>query len=139
MKKAFTLVEIMISVAILGFGLVIIIQAYLGALRGINLSQNYVTAASFARDKLGELELSAYDKSGLRPGEEAKEEKIRLGLREFNWEQDVRELTLPEALAKDFVEACIKLNWQEQNILKNVGLAMYLPKRQEANNETAQE
>lgn len=129
MKRGFTLIELMISVAILGFGLVIVIQSFLSSAGGLNLSYNYVEAGRIARDKFSELELASYENNGLLPDLDSKSGTGFLGPRELNWVSEVREIFEPDYLTEKLVGVCVKLNWQERNISKDITLAGYLPRK----------
>lgn len=130
-KRSFTLIELLISVAILGFGLVIVIQSYIASASALNISQNYVEAMQLAKDKLTELELTAYEKNGLPPQVESSSGREKIGSRDFNWSTEVREITEPEYLIEKLVEVCVKVDWKEAGIAKDALLSTYLPRVQE--------
>lgn len=128
-QKGFTLVEVMLSVLILGLGLVVIANSYLAALRGINTSQNNIQAMVLAKEKLDELEVSSLEKKGLS-ALSASETLRSLG-RNYNYSLNITEITEPKDIAKYLVKACLVFNWQEQNAEKNATLSTYLPKYEE--------
>ncbi len=136
-KLAFTLVELMISVVILGFGLCVVIQSYMSALSGFNTTRNYIAAMRFAKEKETELEIAAYENEGLLP--ETKSDEITLGARKFNWKAEVSEITNPGNFSNDFVMAAVSMDWQERDIHKNSVIVTYLPRRQELEEESGQE
>lgn len=130
MKKAFTLIELLVSVAILGCALVVIIQSYAASLSGLNISQNYITAAGLAQDKIAQIELAAFesgglDTYGLQSGSE------RIGGRDFSWSYEIEEIGDSENLSENLVEACLRVNWKERGLDKDVSLATYLPRKKE--------
>jgi len=135
-KLAFTLVELMISVVILGFGLSIVIQSYMSALSGFNTSQNYIAAMRFAKEKAAELEVAAYENKGLLP--EAKSGETTLGARAFRWKTEVSDVPGSGNFTKDFVVAAVSMDWQERNIHKDSAIVTYLPKRKELEEESGQ-
>lgn len=135
-KLAFTLVELMISVVILGFGLCVVIQSYMSALSGFNTSQNYIEAMRFAKEKESELEIAAYENKGLLP--EAKSGETILGSREFHWKTEVSEIPNSGNFSNDFVMAAVSMDWRERNIQKNNAIVTYLPKRKELEEESGQ-
>lgn len=65
--KGFTLIEVVITVAILGFGLILIIELFSGGLKMAKLSEEYTRAINYARLKMEQLRLNP-------PIEEATEE-----------------------------------------------------------------
>lgn len=126
-KQGFTLVELMLSVVILGFGLSVVIRSYMSALSGFETTQNYIGAIRFAKDKIDELTVQSFESNGLLP--ESKTGQFKNGAREFVWKTEVSEIKTPEYLNKDFVTASVNLDWQEKNTAKNCFIATYLPKK----------
>jgi prepilin-type N-terminal cleavage/methylation domain-containing protein len=139
----FTLVEIMVSVLILGVGLTIVANSYIVALKGANTTSNIIAALKLGREKLDALEISALN-DGLSVSE-AKDVLKSPTNKSYDYTQKVAEITQPvalaagsqtttpqlEDLAKNFVQVCLNLSWQEQNITKNVTLSTYLPKQKQ--------
>ena len=50
--KGYTLVEIMVSVLILGIGLVFVVNSYAVALRGVNSAVNIIEAMRLGQEKI---------------------------------------------------------------------------------------
>lgn len=125
-SAGFTLVEIMISVLILGSGLTLVANSYLVALRGANATMNNIGALSLAGEKLEALEILSL-KDGLAVS--TSNGVLKSSTKNYNYEQEIIEINQPEDLAKSFVEACLSLSWQEQNSTKNVTVSTYLPKK----------
>ncbi len=92
-RKGFTLVELMVSVVILGFGLDIIIRSYFSVLRGMDISRDYIEAARFSRQKIDALEVASYENNGLLSQSESG--RVKLASREFNWQAEVKEIPQP--------------------------------------------
>jgi len=128
-KYGFTLVELMISVVILGFGLVIVIQSFISALAGLDRSQNIVEAGRFAQDKITELTIASYENNGSSFGYESG--NIKLGARQFEWETEITKIESPEYLTRNFTKAGVTLKWKERNRAKDFNLITYLPKKKE--------
>ncbi len=126
-KQGFTLVELMVSVVILGFGLSIVIQSYMSALAGLDTSKNMVEAMFFAQKKIDELSSDAYKNNGTLA--ETDSGVVKLGERFFNWKTEVRGIEEPEYLSGNFMAAEVSVDWKERNVGKNAALAIYLPKR----------
>ena len=127
-KKGFTLVEVMISVVILGVGLTLVANSFMVASRGINSTANNIAALNLAREKLQALEISSL-KEGLLPS--VAQEVLKSASKSYNYTQEITEIIGPEDLAKNFVQACASLSWQEQNNTKNVTLSTFLPKKKQ--------
>ncbi len=130
-QRSFTLIELMISVAILGFGLVIVSQSYIISAGALNASQNYISATQLARDKLAELELVSYERKGLTPGLESDSGTRKIGPRNFNWLSEVKEVSSPDYLTEKLVEVCIRVDWTEAGRTKDAWVSTYLPRKQE--------
>lgn len=126
--RGFTLVEIMVSVLILGVGLTLVANSYLVALRGVNTATNNIEALSLAREKITALEME-----GLKDGLSASSSSgvLKSPAKSYNYTQEIINLNQPEELIKYLVQACLAVSWQEQNIEKNVILSTYLPKLQQ--------
>lgn len=67
-EKGFTLLEIMVAIAILGIALTVILQQFSTGLRTVTVTRNYTTALIHAREKLEEFcltkKLSEKEESG---------------------------------------------------------------------------
>ena len=138
----FTLIEIMISVAILGIGLSLVANSYLVAQRGINATANNIEAFNLLKAKLDELEILSLE-DGLVVSESR--ETIKASGKNYNYTQEIVEIAAPKVLAvkaqvaasgteditENFLKVCLDLSWQEQNVNKNAILSTYLPKQQE--------
>ena len=142
----FTLVEIMLSVLILGIGLTIVANSYIVALRGVNATANIIGALNLAREKFEALEISS-----LGDGLSVSDTKgiLKSSTKSYDYTQKVVEIVRsrpvvlatgsqttafhfqPVDWAEYLVLACLNLSWQEQNAIKNVTLSTYLPKQKE--------
>lgn len=126
----FTLVEIMISVVILGVGLTAVANSYIVALRGANTAVNNIAALNLAGEKLDALELLSL-KDGLSVSGSRSILKSSLNNKSYDYTEEIVEITQSEDLAKYLVQACLRLSWQEKNATKNVTFSTYLPKQKE--------
>ena len=68
-NQGFTLLEIMVAMAILGVGLVVIIELFGGGLRLARVSEEYTKAVGYARVKMEETCLSKSLEEGIQEGE----------------------------------------------------------------------
>lgn len=63
-NQGFTLIEVIVSLAIIGVGIVAVLQLFSGGLRSIKVSDDYLRAAILAQNKMKELEIKySYFKS----------------------------------------------------------------------------
>ena len=127
-SRGFTLVEIMASVLILGTGLVLIINSYLIALKGLNSSGNNIQAMRLAQEKMDSLELSVL-KEGLVPY--YPKETIDFNGKSYDYDLSVTEEISPAILADYLAQSCLTLSWQEQNSTNNAIIPSYFPKPKE--------
>lgn len=121
--RAFTLVELMISVLILGVGLTSVINSYILALRGADSAQNNISALILAKEKFENLEL--VNLRGALPSSSSPE-VIKSLTKEYTYQQEIAQITESADFAKYLVSACIVVSWPERNSSKNVTLATYL-------------
>lgn len=81
----FTLIEVVVAMAILGIGLVAIIELFGGGLRLGRTSQDYTKAVGYARMKLEEVSLARSLEEGTQEGEFD---------RDFRWQMEVKKVEL---------------------------------------------
>lgn len=115
--------------AILGIGLVVVANSYLLALRGITSAQNNIQAQFLAKAKFDELEEKNIQAKGLSQFNETS--VLKGPTRDYNYILEITEISSPEYLAKDLIQACIQLNWQEQNAVKKAVFSSLFPLRKE--------
>ncbi len=92
-ERGFTLLEIVVAMAILSIGLVILIELFGGGLRLSRASQEYTKAAGYARVKLEEISLAAALEEGVQEGEFDGE---------FRWQTEVKKVDLLPPLETDY-------------------------------------
>jgi len=118
----------MICVLILGVGLASVANSYIVALRGANAAANNIGAMNLAKEKLDALEVSS-----LKDGLSASVDQgiLKFSGKNYDYTQEIFEITQPEDLAKSYVQACLTLSWREQNIIKNATFSTYLSKQKQ--------
>ncbi len=84
-KKGFTLIEIVVAMAILGSGLVLVLELFGGGLRLGRTSEEYTRAVGLARMKLEEVSLAKSLEEGIQEGEFE---------RNYHWTVEVRRADL---------------------------------------------
>ena len=129
LSRGFTLVEIMLSVLILGIGLTVVANSYLAATRGINSIENNIQVLTLGKEKLDALELSSL-KQGLDVF--LSEGTLESKGKKYNYTLETVKLSQPESLAKLLVQACLTFKWQEQMAEKNVTFSTYLLRQKES-------
>jgi general secretion pathway protein I len=94
-KKGFTLVEIVVAMAVLGISLVLVIELFSGGLRLGRASEEYTLAGQLARQKMEELSLSRELKEGVEEGE--------FEGTSYRWQMEVKRVELlPAAMETDY-------------------------------------
>ena len=83
--KGFTLIEVLVAVAILGVGLTIIIELFSGGLRLGRASEEYTRAVNYARMKMEEIAVKPAVAEGI---EEGKFDGT------FHWQVEVKKVNL---------------------------------------------
>jgi len=68
-KGGFTLVEVVVAMAVLGISLVLVIELFSGGLRLARASEEYTVAAQLARQKLEEISLNHQPEEGVKEGD----------------------------------------------------------------------
>ena len=128
-KEGFTFIELMISIVILYFGLCVILNSFIGAIRALNAGQNYIESASFAREKIEEMEIASYENKGLALDKQSGNFTSRG--RDFFWRSEAAEIADRSELAKEMLLVQVSLDWKERGIPKSSSIVTYLPKIKE--------
>jgi general secretion pathway protein I len=83
-NRGFTLIEIVVAMAILGVGLIVIIELFSGGLRLGRVSEEYTQAVGLARMKLEEIFLAEQLKEGSEQGEFNKDFRWQVGVKKVD-------------------------------------------------------
>jgi general secretion pathway protein I len=92
-EPGFTLIEVVVAMAILGIGLVIIVELFGGGLRLGRTSQEYTKASAYARVKMEEISLTGALEEGVEEGEFD---------RDFRWQTEGRKVDLLPPVETDY-------------------------------------
>ena len=85
-NRGFTLIEIMVSIAILSLGLILILQSFAYSLNALRICRNNLEATLLAEEKMSQMQIIAQQTRGsLLSGIEG---ESSLGNIEFKWEID---------------------------------------------------
>jgi general secretion pathway protein I len=85
-NKGFTLIEVMVALAILGVGLTVVIELFSGGLRLARASMEYTKAVNYARTKMEEIAVKSAVQEGTGEGES--DDKA------FRWQVAVKKVDL---------------------------------------------
>ncbi len=83
-RRGFTLIEVVVSLALLGIGLLVIIELFSGGLRLGRVSEEYTKAAHYGRMKLDELSLKPAIEEGVEEGEFNEDYRWRIETKRVN-------------------------------------------------------
>ena len=89
-KKGFTLLEVMVAVAILSLGLSVVIHSFSTSLQTLDTSLNLSKVALLAQKKLSEIELEDFFPEGLTSGE------FEGDYSDFSWRAEIRPVQIEE-------------------------------------------
>ncbi|MBI3582657.1 MAG: prepilin-type N-terminal cleavage/methylation domain-containing protein [Nitrospinae bacterium] len=78
----FTLLEVMVAIAILGLGLTVVFELFSGGLKSVEISNDYSNAVILANKKMGELSLKEMLKVGKEAGDFPEEDN-------YKWEVEI--------------------------------------------------
>ena len=59
-EDGFSLLEVIVALAIMAMGFVTILQLFSGSIRSVGMSEQYLKATTLAQSKMGELEMNNY-------------------------------------------------------------------------------
>ena len=125
-QRGFSIMELMLVVVVLGFGICIILGGFLNSLSNFKRIQNRLEVIEFLNSKLKELELENL-KKGLSEGEEEGEFKVKG--RVFKWNAKISFPQKPSYLEKKAYLVELNVQWLESGIKKVFSLQTYLIKR----------
>ncbi len=127
-RKAFTLIEVMLSVAILSVALVMILQAFAHSLNILRITEDNLTGTLLAGNKMAEAQILAKgDWSGFENGVD---EKFKLDDIKCDWEIDVTPVEFDTEEASEGGETLNEVNallsWEEGKRKGAIPLATYM-------------
>ncbi len=111
-NPGFTLIEVVVAMAILGIGLVVIIELFGGGLRLGRVSQEYTKASGYARVKMEEINLASALEEGIQRGEFDGQ---------FRWQVEVKKVSLLPSSQETIYRPPVDLFWVRVDILWKSG------------------
>ncbi|MCF7870593.1 MAG: prepilin-type N-terminal cleavage/methylation domain-containing protein [Candidatus Omnitrophica bacterium] len=118
-RNALTLIEVVISVAILSVGLTVILSGLAGMLNTLRISQNNLKAGFVLGQKMAQLELKRREKGSLEKGFSEDFEFDKLN---FQWDLSLS----PVEDFKNLKKVVSLLSWQEGRREGSIKLPFYL-------------
>jgi len=139
-KKAFTLVELMIAVAVIAVGMVFVLGAFSQCLSALTTARKMVTANYLLNGKLWESDLAIKQENGSQEGEWS---GVFLEPYEsFNWTHKIKAVSVEfgnESLPglERLNEEIMKVSWLQGRQTKDISVVRYVKKKNETiQNET---
>jgi general secretion pathway protein I len=121
--KGFTLIEVVVAMAILGIGLIVIIELFSGGLRLARTSIEYTEAINYARMKMEELGIKQIMEEGSEEGEFENT---------FRWQMETKKVDiLPAQTGTDYkppvdlFQVKVKVFWKSGSKERSTTLETY--------------
>ncbi len=120
-EQGFTLIEIVVAMAIMAAGFVLILRVFSGSVRSLDLSSQYMKGVALANHKMGELELLDFEveeASGTFPEEEEDSP-------EYRWELIVEPFETPLTNEKENIRVnrvTLRVLWGDIGTERNLEL-----------------
>ncbi len=114
-SKGFLLLEIMISVSILSFGVLLILDSFVRPLRATELSMDYFKAGLLLEEKMSELYNSGMKDDGIMRGEFSGFDS------RFFWAMDISDLE--SGFCR---EISLKVYWRNKNKEEDLSVSTYI-------------
>lgn len=128
-KDGFTLVEILVTLAILGAILPALLQAFASAARNQGLSDNRTTALYLLKFRMAEIEMDGYPDVGEENGEFGENTRYR-------WRSVVAEIDSEDV--ENIRRVQVTVTWIHRNRERSMSMSTYIADRQMAQGQTQQ-
>ena len=114
-NDGFSLLEVIVALAIMAMGFVTVLQLFSGSIRSVSLSEQYLKGTTLAHSKLGELEVNNYsvtEYEGIFPDE-----------KNYRWQLQVSPHTSPLNSKEDSIqlsEVTLNVLWEEAGKTRDI-------------------
>jgi prepilin-type N-terminal cleavage/methylation domain-containing protein len=120
-SKGFTLIEIMLAVLILSFGLVLVLRSFATALDGLKRSENVKVASYLLEEKMEDIKEKAREGGGVTEGYSSGEVTISTP-RECKWSIEV----VPSGVDENLNKVELVISWTEGKSKRSLFATTYL-------------
>lgn len=120
-KDGFTLVEILVTLAILASVLPAILQAFTSAARNQGLSDNTTTALYLLKFRMAEIEMEGYPEVGEEDGEFGENTR-------YTWNSVVEDVDSEEV--ENIRKVQVTVSWLHRNAQRSMSMSTYIADRQ---------
>ena len=128
-ENGFTLVEILVTLAILGGVLPALLYAFASAARNQSLSDNRTTALYLLKFRMAEIEMSGYPDVGEQNGEFGNNTRYR-------WSSVVEDIDSEEI--ENVRQVQVTVTWQHGNRERSMSMNTYIADRQKPQTQQGQ-
>lgn len=125
--NGFTLIEIVVTLAILSLALPTLLRSFTEAAKGQALAENRTTALYLLKFRMAEIEAEGYPDIGEEEGEFGEDSR-------FRWRSDVQDVDSEEIEGLRLVT--VTVTWQERGRERLISTSTYLADRQIPQNQT---
>ena len=117
-NDGFSLLEVIVALAIMAMGFVTVLQLFSGSIRSVSLSEQYLKGTTLAHSKLGELEVNNYSASefeGIFPDE-----------KNYQWQLEISPYTSSLNSKEDNIqlsEVTLNVLWKDAGKTRDIELS----------------
>ena len=126
-KNGFTLIEIVVTLAILSLALPTLLRSFTEAAKGQALAENRTTALYLLKFQMATIEAEGYPDIGEESGEFGEDSR-------FRWHSDVQDVESEEIEGLRLVT--VTVTWQERGRERSISTSTYLADRQMPQDQT---
>ena len=116
-NDGFSLLEVIVALAIMAIGFVTVSQLFSGSIRSVSLSEQYLKGTTLAHSKLGELEINNYTTSEF--------EGTFFNEKKYRWQLEIAPYTSPLNSAENNIQLSrVNLNvlWEDGGKIRDIEL-----------------
>ena len=116
-NNGFSLLEVIVALAIMAMGFVTVSQLFSGSIRSIGLSEQYLKATTLAHSKLGELEINNYNQPELKG--------TFINDKNYHWDLEVSPYSSELNSTPNNIQlskVILNVHWEDTNQIRNITL-----------------
>jgi len=116
-NNGFSLLEVIVALAIMAMGFVTVSQLFSGSIRSIGLSEQYLKATALAHSKLGELEINNYNLPELKG--------TFINEKNYHWDLEISPYSSQLNSTKNNIqlsEVILNVHWADANQIRSIKL-----------------
>jgi type II secretion system protein I len=129
-NSGFTLIEIVVTLAILSIGLPVLLQSFSSVANNQKLSEDKTTVLYLLKTRMAEIELQGYPDTGTEEGEFGENSPYR-------WRSEVHDVESDE-FEEGLRAVTVTITWLERGKAESTSMAAYIANRQIPQPQSAQ-